>query len=272
MIDGKRILAVIPARGGSKRLPGKNILELAGKPLIGWTIEAALSSDYVDRVVVSTECHQIAAVAKKLGADVPFYRPISLSGDETTTIKVILHVLEELADVGENYDYVMLLQPTSPLRSCDHINNACRELIDSEKADSVVSVCLAEHHPLWSNVLPEDNSLSFFLNKDIENVRSQDLPPYYRLNGAIYISDVKSIVRQETFFLKDACFAFLMSQADSIDIDTSEDFNHAQLTLDSLTMKRAKMFLKIYETFSDNSGENLSYEKFSQHILGLINE
>ena len=272
MINGKKTLSIIPARGGSKRLPQKNILELAGKPLIGWTIDAAIASDNVDRVIVSTECPEVASIAMELGAEVPFYRPTSLAQDETTTIEVVLHLLQELAKVGEFYDYVLLLQPTSPLRTTYDIDRACKQLMNSEHAESIISVCLAEHHPLWSNTLPLDKSLSSFLDQKIQNVRSQDLPDYYRLNGAIYLSETKTLIEQKTFYSKESCYAFVMSQDSSIDIDTAEDFNHAQLSMDESTMERAKLFLRLYDEFEKQNNELLDYEQFANHISGLINE
>ena len=177
MINGKRLLGIIPARGGSKRLPRKNILELAGKPLIGWTIEAARQSKFIDRVVVSTEDHEIGEVADHFGADVPFYRPPILAEDSATTLDVVINLIEALKKHGDFYEYIILLQPTSPLRRASHIDNACNQLID-DNAFAIVSVCLTEHHPLWSNTLPKNRSMYKFLKKEIHNLRSQDLPVY----------------------------------------------------------------------------------------------
>jgi CMP-N-acetylneuraminic acid synthetase len=156
MIINKNLLAIIPARGGSKRLPRKNILDLVEKPLISWTIEAALGSKYIDRTIVSTDSQEIADISKKYGADVPFMRSIDLANDESTSIDVVLNLLKKLEEVGELYDYIILLQPTSPLRTTQHIDESV-ELLQLTNSDAVISVCEAEHSPLWCNVIPDDD-------------------------------------------------------------------------------------------------------------------
>ena len=123
MIGKKKLLAVIPARGGSERIPKKNILNLSGKPLISWTIEAALASKYIDDVVVSTDDNEIFTIAKKYGAKVPFIRPDKFSSNHASSISVVLHVIDFLQKVNESYDYIILLQPTSPLRTVKNIDN-----------------------------------------------------------------------------------------------------------------------------------------------------
>jgi len=272
MINDKRLLAVIPARGGSKRLPRKNILELAGKPLISWTIEETQKSTFIDRVVVSTEDHEIGEIAKQFGKEIPFYRPSSLAGDSVTTMEVLLQLIEELKKQDEFYDYIILLQPTSPLRRVIHIDEACRQLIDHKNAGAIVSVCPAEHHPLWSNTLPESRSMSSFLKKDMHNLRSQDLPDYYRLNGAIYICETDLLCSEKTFFPKDVCYAFIMSQEDSIDIDTKEDFDLAQLAMDSSILEKSAFFSQLYEEYKVKNSSILDYKQFTKYILNLINE
>ncbi|MBC8555357.1 MAG: acylneuraminate cytidylyltransferase family protein, partial [Candidatus Brocadiales bacterium] len=147
MINNKRILAIIPARGGSKRLPRKNILDLAGKPPIAWSIEAALGSKYIDRVIVSTDDEEIAGISRKYGADVPFMRPNKLATDESSSVDVVLHVINTLKEKGRESEYIMLLQPTSPLRTMENIDEAV-ELLQSSSSDAVISVCEAEHSPL----------------------------------------------------------------------------------------------------------------------------
>jgi len=228
MIGDKRLLAVIPARGGSKRLPRKNVLDLAGKPLIAWTIEAALGSKYIDRVIVSTDDDEIAEVSKKFGADVPFMRPTEYATDEATSVNVVLQLLEQLEVQNEQYEYIVLLQPTSPLRTTENINESI-ELLIKRRSDGVVSVCEAEHSPLWSNILPDDDSLSGFLDESIINKRSQDLEKFYRLNGAIYLCNSKRLMQEKTFFLKDDIYAYKMNREVSIDIDTGIDLDLARL-------------------------------------------
>jgi CMP-N,N'-diacetyllegionaminic acid synthase len=223
MFNNKKILAIIPARGGTKRLPGKNILNLAGKPLIAWSIEAALGSKYIDRVIVSTDDTVIAKISREYGAEVPFIRPNELATDESSSVSVVLHAINMLKEKGEEYEYIMLLQPTSPLRTTENIDESL-ELLRSSNSDASVSVCEAEHSPLWSNTLPQDSDFSNFLDYSIVNKRSQDLNQYYRLNGAIYLCLTKRLSEEKTLFIKDKIIAYKMSQEQSIDIDNKVDF------------------------------------------------
>lgn len=218
MYKGKKVLAIIPARGGSKRLPNKNILPLAGKPLIAWTIEASLESAFIDKVIVSTDSLKIKEIALQYGAEIPFLRPSELATDTADSISVVKHTLDYFN--GE-FDYVVLLQPTSPLRTKDDIDNAFKMLKGNVK--SVVSVCETEHSPLWANTLPEDLSMENFIKHEVKNLRSQDLPSFYRLNGAIYISEIEYLFWNSGFIGK-LTKAFIMKQDRSIDIDTEFDF------------------------------------------------
>ncbi|MGM9571749.1 MAG: cytidylyltransferase domain-containing protein [bacterium] len=227
MINNKTVLAVIPARGGSKRLPGKNIKLLKDKPLIAWTIEEAENSKYIDRVIVSTDDKEIADISRLFKADVPFLRPAALAQDTTSTVDVLVDLLSKV----EKYDYLCLLQPTSPLRTSDDIDGALA-YFEEKKADSVISVCVAEHSPLWSNVLPPDNSLSNFIDDKIKNKRSQDLPVYYRLNGAVYIIKTEKLLQERELLLSENCYAYVMPNERSVDIDTAMDFYLCQLYLD----------------------------------------
>jgi CMP-N-acetylneuraminic acid synthetase len=216
-------VAVIPARGGSKRLPRKNILDLAGKPLIAWTIAAGLESKYVQRVVVSTEDEEIARVSRQYGADVPFIRPEALAGDDAPSIEVLKHALAALAAKGERYDYAALLQPTSPLRNAAHIDAAI-ELLLAKRADAVVSVTELDHPAEWSNTLPEDLSLDGFIPVEYRGLRSQDLPKRYRLNGAIYISRIERMLQENALLYDGNSFAYIMDRQVSVDIDSDMDF------------------------------------------------
>ena len=225
MIQGKTILAVIPARGGSKRLPRKNIMLLNNKPLLAYSIEAGVGSKYVDEVMVSTDDEEIAIIAQKFGASVPFLRPPGLASDEASSEIVACHALEYYqGEKGRNFDYLVLLQPTSPLRTAKHVDEAFEMLI-KKKADGVISVCKSEHSPLWANVLPEDFSMDGFISSSSLQLRSQDLPQYYRLNGAIYICDVNRFLKERDFFLSSKVFAYQMEQSCSVDIDTQIDFH-----------------------------------------------
>ena len=227
MYNNKKILAIIPARGGSKRLPHKNILKLKDKPLIAWSIESAKNSKYIDKLILSSDDKKIIDVAKKFGCEVPFVRPKELAQDETRSIDVVLHALKTLK---ESYDYVILLQPTSPLRTTQDIDEAI-ELCFEKKATSIVGVCEMEHSPLWANTLDETMSMENFLDEQYNNSRSQDLPTFYRINGAFYMSKVESVLKNETFFVKENIFAFLMSQEHSVDIDTKLNFVVAEAVL-----------------------------------------
>jgi CMP-N,N'-diacetyllegionaminic acid synthase len=232
MIGDGRLLAVIPARGGSKRLPGKNILDLAGKPLIAWTIESALDSKYIDRVIVSTNDNKVATISKKYGADVPFMRPDDLSADEATSIDVILHSMDYFEKVGEQYEYIILLQPTSPLRTLQNINESI-ELLQNKKCNSVISVCETEHSPLWCNTIPSNGNLCGFLDKSILNKRSQDLPKMYRINGAIYLCNYQCLKKDLSFFSSSKCIAYMMDKSNSIDVDYKIDLDFCNFLIQS---------------------------------------
>lgn len=226
MKDGKTFLGIIPARGSSKRLPNKNILPLAGKPLIYWTIEAAKNSLYLDKFVVSSEDLHILKIAEEFSAST-IKRPDELSTDEALTIDVVKHVIYSLEEV---YDFIVLLQPTSPLRTSKHMDEAI-EFLMSKKADAVISVCPVDHPPQWSNILPSDLSLKNFLSREVINRRSQEFPQYYRINGAIYICKTEKFLEENTFFITENIYAFVMRKEDSVDIDDWLDFKLAEIIL-----------------------------------------
>lgn len=231
MTKQNNYIAVIPARGGSKRLPGKNLLQIAGKPLIVWTIEAAIESNIFDRVLVTTDSEEIAEVSRRAGAEVPFLRPPDLAADNATTIDVLTHIIDTLKLSDElPYSHLTLLQPTSPLRDSVSIKNSIK-FLEENKADAVISICKTEHSPLWSNILPSNNSLENFIAEKIQKTPSQDLPSHYRLNGAIYICNIKRMMKEKTLFLPNNCFGFVMSRKNSIDIDDQVDFDLAEIYL-----------------------------------------
>lgn len=227
MLNGKTFLAIIPARGGSKRLPRKNVLPLGGKPLIAYSIEAAKKSQYLDAVIVSSDDDEILNVAKQFKAQT-LKRPPELASDTATTFDALEHAIQ----TQQKYDYIVLLQPTSPLRSTRNIDEAI-ELLEAKNADAVVSVCEMDHSPLWSNTLPEDGNMKSFLKDEVLNKRSQDLEKYYRLNGAIYICNTDKLLQEKTFFLKEKIFSYIMPREESIDIDEALDFKIAQTILQS---------------------------------------
>lgn len=219
-------IAIIPARGGSKRLPGKNIKDLAGKPMIAWTIEAALGSGIFDHMFVSTDCDEIAKISKEFGAKVPFLRPAELSSDTATTNDVVTHLVEWFEKkYNKKITTVAILQPTSPLRSAQHIIEAFEEM-ENKQAKAIVSVCELEHPIQFCNQLGVDGSMAGFIEPN-DMKRTQDLAPTYRLNGAIYIFGREYVGRiSELYSL--GTFAYVMSAKSSIDIDTQDDFNLAE--------------------------------------------
>ena len=226
MYKDKTFLAIIPARGGSKRLPRKNVLDLAGKPLIAWSIDAGLKSKYIDKIIVSSDSQEILDISDKFGA-VTIRRPQNLASDTATTYDAIKHTVDNV----EKYDYIVLLQPTSPLRDSKHIDEAI-ELLESKNADAVVSVCEMDHSPFWSNTLAEDGNMDGFLRDEVLNKRSQDLEKYYRLNGAIYICKTDKLLEEKAFFLKNNIFAYKMDRTSSIDIDEEIDFKIVKAIID----------------------------------------
>ncbi|EMN90693.1 cytidylyltransferase domain-containing protein [Leptospira weilii] len=220
----QKILGLIPARGGSKGIPRKNIKLIAGKPLIVWTIEAALKSKYLTSIVVSTDDFEIAEIAKQSGASVPFLRPSELATDYSSGIDPVLHALDNLPE----FDYVMLLQPTSPLRTSADIDD-CIEFSIKKKTNSVVSVCETQENPFWMFRLDDSLKMTKLLN--VEDVkRRQDSPKIFSLNGSIYLSEV-SYFREKKKFITEDTLAYLMSKESSIDIDDMMDWKLAEILL-----------------------------------------
>ncbi|MCM1307111.1 MAG: acylneuraminate cytidylyltransferase family protein [Butyrivibrio sp.] len=215
-------IAVIPARSGSKGLKDKNIRGLGGKPLLAYSVEAALKTGLFDTVHVSTDSAEYADIAKGYGADVPFLRTGELSSDSATTWDAIKYVLEEYRRAGKDFDIVAVLQPTSPLRTADDITEAFR-FFEEKNANMISSVCEMDHSPLWSNVLPKDLSMEDFEKEELAYMPRQTLPTYYRENGAIYILRTKHLYNSRNIY-KNGCYAFIMDKKKSIDIDDEFDF------------------------------------------------
>lgn len=218
MINGKKIVAVIPARGGSKGILRKNTRDLAGKPLIAWTIEAASKSKYLDRVILSSDDNEIIEIAKSYGCEAPFIRPAYLATDDAISADVILHALDEV----DSYDYVVMLQPTSPLRTTEDIDQ-CIEMLFDKKANSCVSICESSQSPYWMYTLNDEDKIGSFVKEEELILRRQDLPVVYSLNGAIYISEIDWF-RKKKSFLTNQTVGFIMPRSRSYDIDTNEDF------------------------------------------------
>lgn len=218
-------IAIITARSGSKGLPDKNIKELCGKPLLAYSVEAALQSGMFETVHVSTDSEKYANIAREAGADVPFLRDALTASDTAGSWDVVREVLEKYRVLGQEFDTVTLLQPTSPLRTAQDICDGYKLFCDKD-ALSVIAVCEMEHSPLWSNTLPEDCCMAGFLSK-VENVPRQQLATYYRINGALYIVETEAVMKKENLY-GERSFALVMPQERSIDIDTALDFMIAE--------------------------------------------
>lgn len=215
-----KVLAIIPARGGSKGICNKNITELAGKPLIAHTIEAALGATLLSHCIVSTDSEEIAAICRKEGAIVPFLRPAELALDDTPTLPVILHALRESS---ECYDAVLILQPTSPFRRGEHIDAAITLLQDNKAADSVISVVrVGDQHPARMKRIEDGLLVDPPFAEKTEGQRRQDLPELYLRNGAIYLTRTEVLLSMNSF--KGAkSLAYVMSDHDSVNIDSPFD-------------------------------------------------
>lgn len=221
-----KLLALIPARGGSKGIPRKNIKILAGRPLIGWSIEAARQASCVDGILVSTEDEEVAEVARALGAEVPFLRPMDLAADDTPGIAPVLHAIEQIPD----FDWVLLLQPTSPLRSAGDIDGIVRYCMDYG-APAAVAVCEVSNHPYWMYQRDDANRLQPLIPGRPEITRRQDLPPAYALNGALYLARTDWLLDRQGF-LGPETLGYVMPPERSVDLDTPQDWRWAEYLIE----------------------------------------
>ncbi|WP_146549639.1 cytidylyltransferase domain-containing protein [Rummeliibacillus suwonensis] len=226
MMNSPKILAIIPARGGSKGVPRKNIKLLVGKPLIAWTIEEAKKSKYISKLILSSEDDEIINVAKEYDCEVPFKRPIELAQDNTPGIDTILHAIEQCP----GYDYIILLQPTSPLRTSEDIDDFISYFIN-QNVNACVSVCEPSKSPYWMYQLGTSNNLIPLLKENASISRRQDLPKAYALNGALYIANIEWI-KQTKNFVTDETVAYVMPVNRSYDIDTIDDFQICEYLLE----------------------------------------
>ena len=235
-----KILAIIPARGGSKGIPFKNIKLLNGKPLIEYTTEVALSSKYINRVILSTESIEFAKIGRKLGVEVPFLRPTELAKDDTPTLHVIKNVVAELEKLDQFIpDVIIILQPTSPLRTLDDLNNAI-ELYLNSQSDSLVSICEVPHNMTPSSILrlKENNLLDPYLSYDENHNLRQLKPKFYARNGAaIYIFSYECLINKNSLF-GDSVIGYKMDKINSIDIDDEFDWEIANLFLSKLETEK----------------------------------
>lgn len=226
MIEGHKVLALVPARHGSKGLPLKNIRPLHGKPLLAWPVEAALASRYVDRVIVSTDSEDFAALARAAGAEVPFLRPPQLAVDTTPSIDVILHAINTLANSGEHYDYLILLEPTSPLTGTADINRALENLITlSSQADSIVGVtAMVSAHPAFAVSVAADGLIRpYAVAHFCQMPRRQDTEPLFSLDGSLYASTVEALRRERSFY-HERTLPYVTPRHKSFEIDDLIDF------------------------------------------------
>ena len=222
MIENKKVLAVIPARGGSKGIPNKNIAPLRGKPLIHWTIEAAQGSQYIDRLILSSDDPVICESVEGTGCEVPFIRPAALATDDAKTIDVVVDAVDRLP----GFDLVVVLQPTSPLRTSSDIDD-CLELLVARCAPSVVSVAPVEEHPFLIYAIESGDHLRPFVSVPPDtSLRRQDLPPAYALNGAVYAADIEWL-RTAGSFIATGAVGYVMTQLKSVDIDHQGDLERA---------------------------------------------
>ncbi|MFT4004117.1 MAG: acylneuraminate cytidylyltransferase family protein [Lacrimispora sp.] len=228
MYKNKTFLAVIPARSGSKGIKDKNIRELNHKPLMAYTIEACLKSGLFDEIIVSTDSAAYGEIAEKYGASVPFFRPKELASDQAATNDVIFHVISELRQLGKTFDYFMLLQPTSPLRTERHIMESAH-LILGNHGDAVIGVCRAESVSYLNVQLTETGEIKVGF-PDKRQVRRQDQPPEYRINGAVYLASTDYFLRHGSFY-EGRALPYFMNAFDSVDIDDEFQLKIAELLL-----------------------------------------
>lgn len=225
MYKGKKILSLITARGGSKGIPGKNIKDLGGKPLIAWTIQSSLDSKLIDRTVLSSDSDEIIKIAKRFGCEVPFKRPDNLAQDETSSIEVICHALSKI----EGYDYLVLLQPTSPFRSNGILDEMIMKIIDDDIKQLVsVKQLKKESHFIYER--DKDNYLVPLSGEYVLNKRRQDQSPLYEHNGSVYISEIEFLLKNKSYNCKETQM-FEMKGKDNLDIDEHIDFQLAKIII-----------------------------------------
>ena len=221
------MIAIIPARGGSKGLPGKNILPFCGKPLIAWTIEAALACKFLDRVIVSTDSEEIAETARTYGAEVPGLRPRELALDKSSAIDVYIYLWEQLTGKsGSEPAPFVVLQPTSPLRTTEDINSAVK-LFHEKKADSIISVSEATHPPVWAKRIDEKGVLRNYFETSQSLSNRQQIPLAYMPNGAVFILKKELVVKNRNYY-SDKTYPYRMPYERSLDIDNIWDFRIAE--------------------------------------------
>ena len=250
MINNKRVLAIVTARSGSKGLPNKNIRNLGGRPLLAWPILAAMGSSYVDKILLSTDSEMYAEIGKSHGASVPFLRPNNLANDKASSIDVVIHALDYLSERNEVYDYILLLEPTSPLTEASDIDSAILALEStSGKASAAVGVSLMEtQHPAFSVEMSENSFISPLISGSFDAMpRRQDLKPIYALDGSLYLSSVEALYSQKSF-CHGKTLGMIFDRYKSFEVDDLVDF----LCIEAVLEYRKKSGLPTVK-----SGENL---------------
>lgn len=229
MFQGKRILSLIPARGGSKGIKDKNIINLNGHPLISYTIKSAIESKYIDSVVVSTDSEKIAQISRECGASVPFMRPAELAVDTSKTIDAVIHAIEFLRSRNHEFDVLVLLQPTQPLRDASDVDSSI-ELFFEKGMKGLASISLADDNPILIRTIDKNGEMASLIGRN-STCRRQDMPKYYRVNGCIYINKVDEITEATSF--NDNPIGYVMEQNHSVDIDEMKDLVVAEYYLKS---------------------------------------
>lgn len=227
MYKNKKIVAIIPARGGSKGIKNKNIRIINNKPLVAYSIESALKCKYIDYTLVSTDSKEIAEISKSYGAQVPFLRPKEIATDSSKTIDVLVHAMNFLANSGNYFDYVMLLQPTQPIRAEEELEKTIEIVVD-RRLPSLVSICEVEETPILMRTIDTNKKLKRVLNIN-STVRRQDFPKFYKVNGSIYINKIEDLNLNTS--LNDNEYGYIMPKNHSVDIDTEDDLKLAEKIL-----------------------------------------
>lgn len=231
------VVGLVTARGGSKGVPRKNVLPVGGKPLIAWTVEAALASSHIDRVIVSTDDPEILQVAGQYGAETPFLRPPELAHDKAGHTGVVVHAIRWLREHGDHPTYIMTLQPTSPFRTAADIDAAI-ELAYKRDAKSVMSVKPATEHPMWAKQINSAGEVQPFIRDELNSAQRQSLPDCYTINGAIYLNRCEDLEREQVM-VPTGTLAYVMSPETSVDIDTPWDFHIADLLMREQDVRKA---------------------------------
>lgn len=230
-----KVLTVVPARSGSKGLPGKNIMPLLGKPLIGWSIEQGLACDYVDDVIVTTDSQEIADIALKFGATIPFLRPANLATDTTSTSDVLVHLIDELELQGKSYDYILLLEPTSPLREVSDLNKAFQQLKGTPEASSIVGVSRVEsQHPEFCISVDDKGFLRS--NNNFAVLRRQEINELFYYEGSLYLSEMQTFKKKRNFY-HEHTLAYKVPKWKAFEIDDLVDF----IIIEALLKNRNKI-------------------------------